>query len=142
VLIDGGRGHLSVALEVFEELGISDQAVAAISKGPGRTAGSGKNPPAGKKPFTLASRDPVFYFLQRLRDEAHRFAIGAHRAGRSKSQTRSALDGVPGVGPKRKKALLSHFGSARAVTEAGVDDLAMVDGLSKSMANKIYDWFH
>ncbi len=142
VLIDGGGGHLSLALGVFEELGISDQAVAAISKGPKRTPGAEKIHLPGKKPFTLDCRDPVFYFLQRLRDEAHRFAIGAHRAGRSKSQTRSTLDGVPGIGPKRKKALLTHFGSAGAVSEAGIDDLAMVDGLSKSMANKIYDWFH
>jgi len=142
VLIDGGRGQLGVALAVFEELGLTGVALAAISKGPGRKAGAEQIHLPGKEAFTLADRDPVFYFLQRLRDEAHRFAIGAHRAGRAKQQTQSVLDGVPGIGPKRKKALLNHFGSALAVTEAGLSDLEAVEGVSRATANKIYDWFH
>ena len=115
VLIDGGAGHLGVALAVFEELGIEDVAVAAIAKGPERSAGRERIFLPGRPPLALDSRDPVLYFLQRLRDEAHRFAIGSHRAKRAKSLSRSTLDDIPGVGAKRKKALLHHFGSAPAV---------------------------
>ena len=142
VLIDGGAGQLGAALEVFADLGIEDVAVAAIAKGRQRNAGRERLFLPGRDPFTLAPRDPVLYFLQRLRDEAHRFAIGAHRAKRAKGVSRSALDAVPGIGAKRKKALLHHFGSAPAVAQAGRADLEDVAGVSTTMANKIYDWFH
>jgi excinuclease ABC subunit C len=142
VLIDGGAGQLGVALEVFADLGIEDVAVAAIAKGPHRNGGHERLFLPERDPFTLPPRDPVLYFLQRLRDEAHRFAIGAHRAQRTKGMSRSALDTVPGIGAKRKKALLHHFGSAPAVAQAGRADLEAVTGISTAIANKIYDWFH
>ncbi len=142
ILIDGGAGHLTVTLDVFAELGINDVTVAAIAKGPDRNAGRERMFLPGKEPFHLDSRDPVLYFLQRLRDEAHRFAIGTHRARRSKTMERSPLDEIQGVGGVRKKALLHHFGSARAVAQAGLNDLETVDGISKGLALRIYDWFH
>ena len=142
VLIDGGKGQLGVALEVFQDLGIEDVAVAAIAKGPDRHAGRERIYFAGREPLTLPARDPVLFFLQRLRDEAHRFAIGAHRNKRSKALVRSLLDDIPGIGAKRKKALLHHFGAAKAVAEAGRGDLEAVDGISKATACKIYEWFH
>ena len=142
ILIDGGAGHLSTTLEVFVDLGIADVTVAAIAKGPDRNAGRERLFLPGRKPFSLDSRDPVLYFLQRLRDEAHRFAIGTHRAKRGKRIERSPLDEIQGVGGKRKKALLHHFGSARGVSEAGLIDFEAVDGISRAMALKIYDWFH
>ena len=142
VLIDGGRGQLGVALEVFEELGIDGVAVAAIAKGPDRHAGRERVYLDGREPISLPPRDPVLYFLQRLRDEAHRFAIGAHRDKRSKALVHSLLDEIPGIGAKRKKALLHHFGAAKAVAEAGRTDLEAVDGISKMTATKIYQWFH
>ncbi|MBT4463243.1 MAG: excinuclease ABC subunit C, partial [Rhodospirillaceae bacterium] len=142
VLIDGGAGQLGVALEVFSALEIDDVAVAGIAKGVERNAGRERIFLPGRDPISLKPRDPVLYFLQRLRDEAHRFAIGVHRAKRGKAQQKSPLDGVPGIGPKRKKALLHHFGSARAVSDAGLADLEAVDGVSRAMARKIYDWFN
>ena len=142
VLIDGGAGQLSVAQEVFAELGIDDVAVAAIAKGPDRNAGRERIFQSDREPFALELRDPVQYFIQRLRDEAHRFAIGTHRARRAKSIVRSSLDEISGIGAKRKKALLHHFGSAQAVAEAGLVDLEAVEGISKAMANKLYEWFH
>jgi excinuclease ABC subunit C len=142
VLIDGGAGQLSVTLKVFEKLGVEDVAVAAISKGPDRNAGRERIFLPGRDPISLPARDPVLYFLQRLRDEAHRFAIGFHRQKRSKALSKSSLDGVPGIGPKRKKALLHHFGSAAAVEGCGLTDLEAVEGVSGAMAKKIYDWFH
>ena len=142
VLVDGGKGQLGVALEVFEDLGIEGVTVAAIAKGPDRHAGRERIYLPGCEPLTLPPRDPVLFFLQRLRDEAHRFAIGAHRDKRSKSLTRSLLDDIPSIGAKRKKALLHHFGAAKAVTEAGRADLEAVDGISKTTANRIYEWFH
>ncbi|MDH5750524.1 MAG: excinuclease ABC subunit UvrC, partial [Rhodospirillales bacterium] len=142
VLIDGGAGQLGVALEVFAELGIDDLAVAGISKGPDRNAGRERIHLPGRDPFMLEPRDPVLYYLQRLRDEAHRFAIGAHRAKRSKALSKSTLDEIPGVGARRKKALLHHFGSARAVGEAGRADLAAAPGINRATADRIYDWFH
>ena len=141
VLIDGGAGQLAVAAEVFEDMGIDDVAVAAIAKGRDRNAGRERIFLPGRQPFTLSPRDRVLYFLQRLRDEAHRFAIGAHRLRRAKSLARSSLDDIPGIGAKRKKALLHHFGSAGAVAQAGRADLDSVDGISGAMANKIYEWF-
>ena len=142
VLIDGGPGQLSAALEVFEELGIEGLAVAAIAKGPDRNAGRERIHRPGCRPMLLPPRDPVLFFLQRLRDEAHRFAIGAHRDKRSKAIGRSLLDDIPGIGAKRKKALLHHFGAAKAVAEAGRADLEAVQGISRTTAARIYDWFH
>ncbi|MGF1640092.1 MAG: excinuclease ABC subunit UvrC [Rhodospirillales bacterium] len=142
VLIDGGAGQLGVAIEVFEALGVTDVAVAAIAKGPDRNAGRERIFLPGREPLILDVRDPVLHFLQRLRDEAHRFAIGTHRAKRSRRLARSSLDEIAGIGARRKKALLHHFGSLRAVAQAGRADLEVVDGISRSMANKIYEWFH
>jgi excinuclease ABC subunit C len=141
VLIDGGQGQLSVAEEVLRELGIDDVALLAIAKGPDRDAGNEQFFLPGKPPMRLEARDPVLYFLQRLRDEAHRFAIGAHRAKRLKGAVTSALDEVPGIGGKRKRALLEHFGSAKAVAGAGLADLESVKGISRAVAKKIYDHF-
>ncbi|MBL6931542.1 MAG: excinuclease ABC subunit UvrC [Rhodospirillales bacterium] len=142
VLIDGGAGQLSVTLKVLEELGIEDVVVAAIAKGVDRNAGRERIFLAGREPISLPPRDPVLYFLQRLRDEAHRFAIGFHRQKRGRAISKSSLDGVPGIGPNRKKALLHHFGSAPSVEGAGLTDLEAVEGISGAMAKKIYDWFH
>lgn len=143
VVIDGGKGQLSVAVQVFADLGIEGVTLCAISKGPERNAGREQiHLPGRAKPLVLAERDPVLYFLQRIRDEAHRFAIGAHRKKRSKSLTRSGIDDIPGVGPRRKKALLQHFGSASGVKEAGLSDLEDVNGISIATAKRIYDWFH
>mgnify|MGYP000483329408 CR=1 FL=1 len=142
LLIDGGRGQMAVALEVLDDLGIKDVTVAGVAKGEDRNAGRERIFLPGQEPKALAERDPVLYFIQRLRDEAHRFAIGTHRARRAKAQTHSKLDDIPSVGAKRKKALLHHFGSAKAVEEAGLQDLEAVDGVSKSTARHIYDWFH
>ena len=142
VLIDGGKGQLAVAQEVLAELGIADQPVVAIAKGPDRNAGRERFFQPDRAPFSLEPRDPVLYFLQRLRDEAHRFAIGTHRARRAKQVGQSPIDEIAGIGPRRKKALLLHFGSARAVARASLDDLQAVDGVSKSVAKKIYDHFN
>jgi len=127
---------------VFAELGIDDVAVAAIAKGPDRNAGSERFFMPGREPFGLDPKHPVLYYLQRLRDEAHRFAIGTHRAKRSSDIAKSPLDDVAGIGAKRKKALLMHFGSARAVAQAGLTDLASVPGISETVAKVIYDHFH
>jgi excinuclease ABC subunit C len=142
VLLDGGAGQLSIALAVFAELGITDVCVAAIAKGPDRNAGRERFFMPGRAPFSLEPRDPVLYFLQRLRDEAHRFAIGTHRAKRAKAIGQSLLDDVPGIGIRRKKALLLHFGSARMVARAGLAELERVQGISKGVAKKIYEHFH
>ncbi len=142
VLIDGGQGQLAAASAVFADLGIDDVVLASIAKGPDRNAGRERFFVPGRPPFSLESNDPVLYFLQRLRDEAHRFAIGTHRARRSKAIGQSALDEVPGVGARRKKELLHHFGSSREVANAGLADLEGVAGISKAMAKKIYDHFH
>ncbi|MDH5488682.1 MAG: excinuclease ABC subunit UvrC [Rhodospirillaceae bacterium] len=143
VVIDGGKGQLGVAMDVFADLGIGGVALSAISKGPERNAGREQiHMPGKSKPLILDERDPVLYFLQRIRDEAHRFAIGSHRKKRSKSLTRSGIDDIPGVGPGRKKALLQHFGSSSGIKEAGLSDLEGVKGISSSTAKRIYDWFH
>ena len=142
VLIDGGRGQLGVAVEVLTELGIADVAVAAIAKGPERNAGRERFHLPGRAPFALPDRDPVLYFLQRLRDEAHRFAVGGQRARRSRDVARSELDRIPGIGPARKRALLNHFGAARAIGEAGIEDLEKVEGISRAVARRVYDHFH
>ncbi len=143
VLVDGGKGQLSAALDVFAELGLDDVQMASIAKGPERNAGREKIfLPGRREPIQLRDRDPVLYFLQRIRDEAHRFAIGTHRAKRGKTIQKSILDDVPGIGAKRKRALLHHFGAAKAIADAGVKDLEAVDGISRATAQKIYDWFH
>lgn len=142
VLIDGGAGQLGVVEAVLAELGIDDVTLAAIAKGPDRNAGRERFFVPGKPPFSLEPKDPVLYFLQRLRDEAHRFAIGTHRARRQKAMGRSPLDEIAGIGPNRKKALLHHFGSAKAVARAGLSDLETVPGISGTVAKKIYAHFH
>ena len=141
VLIDGGQGQLEAARQVMSELGLDDIAMVGIAKGPDRDAGRERFFMPGKAPFALEPRDPVLYFLQRLRDEAHRFAIGTHRTRRAADVTRSALDEVPGIGAGRKRALLNHFGSARAVAVATLDDIKTVPGISDALAQKIHDHF-
>ncbi|MBL8704715.1 MAG: excinuclease ABC subunit UvrC [Rhodospirillales bacterium] len=142
VLIDGGQGQLAVAQEVLAELGIDDVALVSIAKGPDRNAGREQFFLPGRAPFQMEPRDPVLYFLQRLRDEAHRFAIGTHRAKRARNISGSTLDDVPGIGAKRKRALLEHFGSSKAVAQAGLADLESVRGINQAVAKKIYDHFH
>ena len=142
VLIDGGLGQLNAARQVMADLGVADVPLVAVAKGPDRNAGRERFFQYGKEPLSLEARDPVLYFLQRLRDEAHRFAIGAHRQKRAKAIGTSPLDEIAGIGASRKKALLHHFGSARAVAAAGLADLERVQGISKIVAKKIYDHFH
>lgn len=142
LLIDGGQGQLSATLETLTELGLDGLPVVAIAKGPDRNAGREKFFMPGRDVFSLPPDDALLYFLQRLRDEAHRFAITSHRARRSKAIGSTPLDRVPGIGARRKKALLLHFGSAKAVAEAGVADLQKVAGISKAVAERIYAFFH
>ncbi len=142
VLIDGGAGQLGAAQEVFAELGVSDIALAAVAKGPDRNAGLERIFLPERQAISLERRDPVLYFIQRLRDEAHRFAIGTHRARRARNVSRSQLDSIQGVGPSRKKALLHHFGSSRGVSQAGLSDLERVHGISQALARSIFDHFH
>ncbi|MFO0995580.1 MAG: excinuclease ABC subunit UvrC [Alphaproteobacteria bacterium] len=141
-IIDGGLGQLNAARKVLDDLGVDDVALVAIAKGPDRNAGRERFFVPDRPPIVLDSRNPVLYFLQRLRDEAHRFAIGAHRAKRAKSMDRSALDEIPGIGAERKRALLHHFGSVRGVRQAGLSDLEAVQGINRTVAKKIYDHFH
>ncbi|PWG01633.1 excinuclease ABC subunit UvrC [Sphingosinicella humi] len=142
MLIDGGKGQLSAVCEVMEDAGVHDVPVVAISKGPDRNAGREVFHLPGGREMTLPPNDPVLFYLQRLRDEAHRFAIGAHRTRRAKSMAVSTLDDVPGIGPGRKRALLMHFGTARAVKGAALEDLEKAPGISRTMARQIYDYFH
>ena len=142
ILIDGGAGQLKVATEVLAELGIDSVTAVGVAKGPERDAGRERFFMAGRRDFMLEPRNPVLYYLQRLRDEAHRFAIGIPRARRSKAIGVNPLDEVPGVGPGRKRALLKHFGSARAVPRAGLADLESVEGISTGVARAVYDHFH
>jgi excinuclease ABC subunit C len=142
LLIDGGKGQLSAVTETLECAGIHDVPIVAISKGPDRNAGREVMHMAGGREITLPMNSAVLFYLQRLRDEAHRFAIGAHRAKRAKSMTASPLDEVPGIGPSRKRALLMHFGTAKAVRGAALEDLEKAPGVSKTMARAIYDYFH
>ncbi len=142
VLIDGGRGQLSAARSVMADLGVADIATFGIAKGPDRDAGRERFFAEDREPFSLPGRDPVLYFVQRLRDEAHRFAIGSHRARRKKAIAANPLDEISGIGPTRKKALLHHFGSAKAVARANITDLEAVEGVSAQMAQAIYDHFH
>jgi excinuclease ABC subunit C len=142
VLIDGGAGQFSAVRGVLDDLGVTEVKLIAIAKGPDRDAGREWFHSEGRAPFQLPPRDPVLYYLQRLRDEAHRFAISTHRAGRSKTLITSELDSVPGIGAARKKALLNHFGSARGVKQAGLEDLQAAPGISKETAKRIYEFFH
>jgi excinuclease ABC subunit C len=143
VLIDGGRGQLSIAQAVLAELGIVGIPLVGVAKGPDRDAGREHFHFAGRdKPLLLEPRDPVLYFVERLRDEAHRFAIGTHRAKRGKGISANPLDEIAGIGSVRKRALLEHFGSAKAVSRASPDDLVAVSGISRAMAQTIYDFFH
>lgn len=142
VLIDGGKGQLSSVMQVMEELGVTDVPVASVAKGPDRDAGREVFYMPGKAPIRLPMNDPVLYYLQRIRDEAHRFAITGHRAKRSKQIKDNPLDGIAGVGPGRRSALLKHFGSARSVARANLADLESVEGVSKALAKTIYDHFH
>jgi excinuclease ABC subunit C len=142
LLIDGGKGQLSAVCETLEDAGVHDVPVVGISKGPDRDAGREVFHLPGGREVTLPPNSSLLFYLQRLRDEAHRFAIGAHRQKRSKSMATSPLDDVPGIGPSRKRALLMHFGTARAVKGAALEDLERAPGISKTMARGIYDYFH
>ena len=142
VLVDGGRGQYEAAKQVFAELGVAGVALVAIAKGMDREAGRETFFMEGRPPFRLPPRDPALYFVQRLRDEAHRFAIGAHRTRRKKDLVRSPLDEIPGVGPARKRALLLHFGTAKAVAAASLDDLARTPGVNAATARTVYAFFH
>ncbi|AXX99188.1 excinuclease ABC subunit UvrC [Profundibacter amoris] len=142
LLIDGGAGQVSAVAEIMREYGVDDIAMVGVAKGEDRDAGKEEFYRTGKRPFALRHNDPVLYFVQRLRDEVHRFAIGTHRAKRAKSMGATPLDGVPGVGAARKRALLAHFGSAKAVSRAGLEDLKKVEGISHRLAETLYDFFH
>ena len=142
VLIDGGRGQLNAARKTLEKLGIIDIPLVGVAKGPERNAGREKFYIPNQKSFILPERDPVLYFVQRLRDEAHRFAIGTHRARRKKDMSANPLDEIVGIGPTRKRALLRHFGTAKAVAQAGINDLRGVSGISEATAQLIFDHFH
>ena len=142
LLIDGGAGQVSAVAEIMREHGVEDVPMVGVAKGIDRDAGKEEFHRVGQRPFALRHNDPVLYFIQRLRDEAHRFAIGTHRAKRAKSQMANPLDEVPGVGASRKRALLAHFGSAKAVSRANLADLRAVDGVSAALAERIYAFFH
>jgi len=143
ILIDGGQGQVGAVRQILGELGISHLVTAiGIAKGVDREAGRERFFIEGKPPFTLPPRDPVLYFVQRMRDEAHRFAIGTHRARRKKEMVANPLDEISGIGPSRKRALLHHFGTAKAVSRAAVEDLMQIDGISEAMAKTIHDHFH
>jgi len=142
VLIDGGPGQLAVAQSVLEDLGVEDVTLVGVAKGPDRDAGREHFHMNAREPFRLDLKSPVLYYLQRLRDEAHRFAIGSHRKKRAKSIGANPLDEIAGVGAARKRALLQHFGSARAVAAASLNDLESIDGVSAALARKIFDFFH
>lgn len=142
LLIDGGAGQVSVVAQILAELGVQDIPVLGVAKGVDRDHGKEEFHRPGQRPFALQRNDPVLYFIQRLRDEAHRFAIGTHRAKRAKAVGATPLDEVPGIGAVRKRALLAHFGSAKAVSRAGLSDLKAAPGISEAMAQTIYDFFH
>ncbi|MBE7212284.1 MAG: excinuclease ABC subunit UvrC, partial [Gluconacetobacter diazotrophicus] len=142
LLIDGGAGQFSAVRQVLDDLGVTDVKLVAIAKGPDRDAGREWFHTGDAPAFQLPPRDPVLYYLQRVRDEAHRFAVTTHRAGRSKALVRSELDEIPGVGPGRKRALLNHFGSARGVKQAGLADLENAPGINRETARAVYGHFH
>jgi excinuclease ABC subunit C len=142
LLIDGGAGQVSAVAEIMREYGVEDIPMVGVAKGVDRDHGKEEFHRVGQRPFALQRNDPVLYFIQRLRDEAHRFAIGSHRAKRAKANMANPLDEVPGVGASRKRALLAHFGSAKAVSRANLADLKAVDGVSEALAERIYGFFH
>ena len=142
LLIDGGAGQVSAVAQIMREMGVQDIPMVGVAKGIDRDHGKEEFHRTGKRPTALRHNDPVLYFIQRLRDEAHRFAIGTHRAKRAKGVSASPLDDIPGVGASRKRALLTHFGSAKAVSRAALSDLKAVDGVSEGLAQKVYDYFH
>ncbi|WP_299546726.1 excinuclease ABC subunit UvrC [uncultured Tateyamaria sp.] len=142
LLIDGGAGQVSAVAQIMAEHGVEDIPMVGVAKGVDRDAGKEEFHRVGQRPFALRHNDPVLYFVQRMRDEAHRFAIGTHRAKRAKSNMKNPLDDIPGVGAARKRALLAHFGSAKAVSRANLADLKAVDGVSEGLAQKVYDFFH
>ena len=142
LLIDGGAGQVSAVAEILETLGIEDVPMVGVAKGVDRDHGKEEFYIPGRSVFALQRNDPVLYFVQRMRDEAHRFAIGTHRAKRAKAISANPLDDIAGIGASRKRALLAHFGSAKAVSRANLADLKAVDGISAAMAEKIYDFFH
>ncbi len=141
LLIDGGQGQVSAVAQIMSELGVEDIPMVGVAKGIDRDAGKEEFHRPNERPFALQRNDPVLYFVQRLRDEAHRWAIGAHRAKRAKAVSLTPLDDIPGIGATRKRALLQHFGSAKAVARAGLADLQAVDGISEAMAKTIADYF-
>jgi len=142
LLIDGGKGQVSAVVEILEEAGVSDVPIVGVAKGPDRNAGREVFHLPGGREVTFPPNNALLFYLQRLRDEAHRYAIGTHRQKRAKSLTTSTLDEVPGIGPNRKRALLMHFGTARAVKGAALEDLERAPGISGAMARQIYDYFH
>ncbi|SHF05113.1 Excinuclease ABC subunit C [Ruegeria intermedia] len=142
LLIDGGAGQVSAVHEIMQAHGVEDIPMVGVAKGVDRDHGKEEFHRIGQRPFALKRNDPVLYFIQRLRDEAHRFAIGTHRAKRAKAMGATPLDEIPGVGAARKRALLAHFGSAKAVSRANLADLKAVDGISAGLAQKVYDFFH
>lgn len=142
VLIDGGAGQLAAARKALAEIGVTDVALVGVAKGRDRDAGRETFFVAGKSPFKLPPRDPALYFIQRLRDEAHRFAIGAHRAKRKRAMTQNPLDEIAGIGPARKRALLHHFGTVKAIQRAALDDLMKTPGVNAATAKAVYDHFH
>jgi excinuclease ABC subunit C len=142
VLIDGGQGQLKAAAETLGELGVTDVPLVAVAKGLDRDAGRETFFMAGRTPFKLPPRDPLLYYIERLRDEAHRFAIGSHRTRRKKDIREAGLQEIPGIGPTRKRALLRHFGTVKAIERASLPDLAQVPGINAETARKIYDFFH
>jgi excinuclease ABC subunit C len=142
LLIDGGAGQVSAVHEIMVEHGVEDIPMVGVAKGVDRDHGKEEFHRIGQRAFALKRNDPVLYFIQRLRDEAHRFAIGTHRAKRAKAVGATPLDEIPGVGAARKRALLTHFGSAKAVSRANLADLKAVEGISAGLAQKVYDFFH
>lgn len=142
ILIDGGQGQLTAAQETLAALGVTEVPIIAIAKGPDRDAGRETFFMPGRNPFKLPPRDPLLYFIERLRDEAHRFAVGSHRARRKKDLREAGLQEIPGIGPTRKRALLRHFGTMKAIERASLPDLAQVPGINAETARKIYEFFH
>ena len=141
IMIDGGKGQYSVARETLNELGLHDLPIVAIAKGKLRNSGNETFFHDGKE-FKFTKNDPTLFFLQRIRDESHRFAISAHRAKRKKGISKSLLDQIEGIGAIRKRALLNHFGSARSVESASLDEIKSVEGVEEKVAKKIYNFFH
>jgi len=142
VIIDGGRGQLNAAREIFQNLGLAQVSLMAVAKGPDRDAGRETLFMPDREAIKLEPRDPVLYFIQRLRDEAHRFVIGSHRKRRTKDIREAGLQEIPGIGPSRKRALLHHFGTLKEIERASIADLGKVPGVSAESARKIFEFFH